>query len=238
MNNKKISQDKFMLLYYENKEYLIPVVAIAISLVLFFVFLFPQILSFPGRKQAIDVENEVLRKVQETERIVLSQNSSNLDDKIKIVSNALPPGKNFEQILNGISTAAALSGTQIENYRFENLQNETAEITKYSVLEFKVSIIGDAREAIGFIKELYKTYPVSDVTSISSQENITVLTVKFFYKPFPSAGGEDRTSIKELTAQQVQALSEATKWNNGSIGSAIDIDIEASSSGEVRTSPF
>ncbi len=227
-----------MLYYYENKEYLVPVLAISVSLLLFFVFLLPQILSFPSRKQAIDSENEILKKIQETEKIVLSEDSDELDSKIKIVSNALPPGKNFEQILNGISTAAALSGTQIENYQFQNIELEAAVESKYPKLEFKVSIIGDAREAVGFIRELYKTYPVSDVANISSQESITTITVNFFYKPFPSAGGEDRTALKELTVQQKQILGDITKWNNGDAGSLIDVDFEASSSAEVRTSPF
>ncbi len=236
--NQKYNQEKLMLYYYENKEYLIPVLAIAISLFLFFFFLVPQILSFPSRKQAIDVENEVLKKVQETEKIVVSQNAEDLDSKIKIVSNALPPGKNFEQILNGISTAAALSGTQIENYQFQNLENEAPDNSKYPKLEFSVSIIGDAREAIGFIKELYRTYPVSDVTDIRSQDGITTIAVKFFYKPFPAVGGEDRTTLKNLTVSQAKTLSEVSEWNNSEIGSVIDIDLEASSSAEVRTSPF
>lgn len=236
--NQKFSQEKLMLYYYENKEYLIPVIAITVSLFLFFVFLLPQILSFPSRKQAIDVENEVLKKVQETEKIVLSQNTEDLDSKIKIVSNALPPGKNFEQILNGISTAAALSGTQIENYQFQNLENELSSDSKYPKLEFSVSIIGDAREAIGFIKELYKTYPVSDVTEISSQDGITTITVNFFYKPFPAVGGEDRTALKNLTIEQAKVLSDVSSWNNSELGSTIDIDLEASSSAEIRTSPF
>lgn len=227
-----------MLYYYENKEYLVPVLAISISLLLFFVFLLPQILTFPSRKQAIDSENEILKKIQETEKIVLSEDSEELDSKIKIASNALPPGKNFEQILNGISTAAALSGTQIENYQFQNDELVGAVKSKYPKLEFKVSIIGDSREAIDFIKELYKTYPVSDVINISSQESITMITVNFFYKPFPSAGGEARTTLKELTGQQKQILDDITKWNNGDVGSLIDINFEASSSAQARTSPF
>ncbi len=236
--NKKFSQERLMLYYYENKEYLIPVLAIAVSLFLFFIFLLPQIISFPSRKQAIDVESEVLRKIQETEEVVISQNTEDLDSNIKIVSSALPPGKNFEQILNGISTAAALSSTQIDSYQFQNLENETPTDSKYLKLEFKVSIIGDAREAVGFIKELYKTFPISDVTNISSQESITSITINFFYKPFPSVGGEDRTSLKGLTAEQSKTLSEVSKWNNDEIGSIIDIDLEATTSAEVRTSPF
>ncbi len=105
-------------------------------------------------------------------------------------------------------------------------------------MEFKVSIIGDAREAVGFIKELYKTFPISDVTNISSQESITSITINFFYKPFPSVGGEDRTSLKGLTAEQSKTLSEVSKWNNDEIGNIIDIDLEATTSAEVRTSPF
>jgi len=235
--NKKFNQDRLMLYYYENKEYLIPIVAIAVSLVLFFVFLLPQIMSFPARKQAIDVENAVLKKIQDTEKIVLSQNSEDLEDKIRIASNALPPGKNFEQILNGISTAAALSGTQIENYQFENLDENSMTPSKYPILQFKVSIIGDAREAVDFIKELYKTYPISDVTKISSQESITTITVNFFYKPFPAAGAEDRTNLKQLTPEESRVMSEISKWNNEEIGSIIDI-VESSSSAEIRTSPF
>ncbi len=236
--NKKFSQERIMLYYYENKEYLIPVLAIAVSLFLFFIFLLPQILSFPSRKQAIEVENEVLKKIQNTEKIVLSENSDELDSKIKIVSSALPPGKNFEQILNGISTAAVLSGTQIQNYQFQNIETEAIDASKYPNLEFKVTIIGDPREAVDFIKELYKTFPISDVTNISSQKSLTSITVNFFYKPFPPVEGEDRITLKSLTAEQSKILNEVLQWNRDELGSIINIDLEASSSGETRTSPF
>lgn len=233
-----LNKESLALAYYENKDYIVPFAAIGISFLLFLVFILPQALSFPSKKQAVDVENEKLNRIKETEKIVLSTDAELLDSQLEIVGSALPPNKSFEAILNGISTAGALSGVQVENYQFQNVDLPGLDSSRYPKLEFKITIIGDARETVNFIKELYKTFPISEVTKISSDTTTSEVNINFYYKPFPSAQGEDRSQLKSTTLEQKKTMDEITKWNNSDLGSSIDIQLEASDSGEIRTSPF
>jgi hypothetical protein len=237
MNINKINKESLQLAYYENKDYLIPFVAIGVSIVLFFIFILPQLVSFPAKKQSVDLENEKLNKIKETEQIIVSQDNDELDSNLKLVTKTLPVTKSFEEILNGISTAAALSGTQIENYQFQNLDVSGTTPSKYLKIDFRVTILGDARETTPFIKELYKTFPVSEVTGIQSDLGDSTISISLFYKPFPIVEGESRNLLKALTIEQSKVLNEIKNWNESNTGEII-FEENASSSARTSGSPF
>lgn len=236
----KLTKASFYGLYEDNKEYALPLIAIVASFFLFFVFIVPQVLSFPSRKQEVDKESDKLRKIKETEEILLNSDESLIDSQLRIASKALPPGKSFEEILNGISTAAALSGAQIENYKFES-QNDLSAGTndsKFSSLLFEVSVIGTTKDAIGFIGQLYKTYPASDAISMLTSSGVTDIKILFYYKSFPSISPEDRTQIKNISAKESAALTEVSSWNDTSVGNFIGPIGQASESAQSDSSPF
>lgn len=234
----KLTKEASLNLYYENREYLLPVFAIFISFLLFFVFIVPQLLSFPSRKVEVDVENNKLNKIKEARKILSSANKDLIDSQLKIASNALPPDKAFDEILSGISTAATLSQSQVESYQFENkptLQNDSS---KFSSLHFDISIVGDIAQAIEFVNQIYEIYPVSEAKEITSSSGISTISVFFYYKAFPSIGSEDRTGIRGLSSSEKAVLNEISNWNNASIGEASGVITEASSSAESDSSPF
>lgn len=238
--NTRLGKDSILGLYEDNKEYSLPILSIVISFFLFFVFIVPQVLSFPSRKQEVDTETAKLNKIKETEKILQSADENLINSQLKIASKALPPGKSFEEILNGISTAAALSAAQIENYKFDNqiILPSEGEASKFSSLLFDVSIIGTTKDATSFIKELYKTYPASDVTSIVTSSGATNVKILFYYKSFPSIAPENRTQLKNISAKEKAALSEISKWNDTTVGNIIEPLVSASKSAQADSSPF
>jgi len=66
--NAKFSKEIIYSLYEDNKNYAIPVLSIVISFLLFFIFIVPQVLTFPNRKQEVDIENAKLSKIKEAEK--------------------------------------------------------------------------------------------------------------------------------------------------------------------------
>lgn len=236
----KLTKESIYGLYQDNKDYVLPVLAIITSLFLFFIFIVPQLLSFPSRKQEVDKENEKLRKIKETKEILLNSDENLIDSQLRIASKALPPGKSFEEILNGISTAAALSGTQIENYKFEsqNILSPETNDSKFPSLLFEVSIIGTTKDATSFIRELYKTYPASDAISMLTSFGATNIKILFYYKSFPLVNPEDRIQIKNISAKESGALKDISSWNDTSSGSFIGPIGQASESAQSDSSPF
>ena len=238
--NGKLSKEAILSLYEDNRKYSLPIISIIASFFLFFIFIVPQILSFPSKKQDVDVENAKLSKIKETEKILKNADKDLIDSQLQTASKALPPGKSFEEILNGISTAVALSAAQIESYRFNNnqvSQQSRAEKSKFSSLLFEVTIIGTTESAVEFIKQLYKTYPASEVISIVTTSGLTNIKTLFYYKPFSSISSSDRTNLRNMSAREKAALDEISGWNDTSIGVIIE-PLESATESAEDSSPF
>lgn len=238
--NEKLSKEAILSLFEDNRKYSLPIISIIASVFLFFVFIVPQVLSFPSKIQDVDVENAKLDKIKETEKILINADKNLIDIQLQFASKALPPGKSFDEILNGISTAVVLSAAQIESYRFNNNvsnQQTSGAKSKFSSLLFEVTIIGTTESAIGFIRELYKTYPASDVISIVTSSGLTNIKILFYYKSFSSITPTDRTNLRNMSAKEKAALDEISKWNDTSIGDII-VPLESASESAGVTSPF
>lgn len=224
-------------IYFEKREYMLPVFAIFVSFLLFFIFIVPQVLSFPQRKGEIDVENAKLSKIKETEKILSSANKGLIDSQFKIASKALPPAKPFEEVLSGITTAATLSNSQIDSYQFEEQEALQVESSKFSSLIFQVTIIGGIEQAIEFVSQINKTYPIAEVNKITSSFGTSSISIVFYYKAFPSIDSEDRTQIRSLSAEEKKALDQVSKWNETTVEDVFEENLDASASGDT-SSPF
>ncbi len=238
--NKKLTKEEISSLYADNKQYSLPILSVVISIFLFFIFIVPQVFSFPSKKQEVDIENIKLNKIKEAKKILAAADENLIDSQLKTASKALPSGKSFEEILNGISTAAGLSGVQIENYKFDdkNVLLSKTQASKFSSLLFEVTVIGTAQDAIEFIRQLYKTYPTSDAISILTSSGITNVKILFYYKTFPSISPEEKTQVRNFSAKEKAALDEISKWNDNSIENIFEIEASASESARSDSSPF
>ena len=238
--NAKFSKEIIYSLYEDNKNYAIPVLSIVISFLLFFIFIVPQVLTFPNRKQEVDIENAKLSKIKEAEKVILRANPDQIESQLRIATKALPSTKAFEEILGSLLTAAALSGAQIENYKFDSqsmLQTDP-QTTKFSTLLFEVTIIGSTKAGVEFIKELYKTNPASNAISILTSSGLTNVKILFYYKSFSPVSIENRTQVRSISSSEKAALDEISKWNDSSIGDIFEIETEASESATIDSSPF
>lgn len=233
--NFNLSRDELRMQFYDQKDYLIPFFAIAMSFLLFFIFIMPQLLSFPSRKTEVDAENVKLDQIKDAEKVLSTANDSLIDTQLEVVSRTLPVTKSFEEILNGIIAAANLSNTQLVSYQYEDQNSVIAEPGKYSSIDFEVSISGDVNQTIQFINQLYKTYPISDVIEINSVSGASTLFIKFYYKTIAPSGQEGEVLVRSMSDAEKKVLADITKWDSAEGGEEI---IVASTSGETRTSPF
>jgi hypothetical protein len=214
----QLSKESLSEIYYEHKEYAMPIASILVALFLFLTFLLPQILSFPAKKTEIDIENQKLDAIKEAEAVITSTNKSTLDSQLQIASKTLPPSKLFDEVLRSISSAAALSGTQLESYEYQDSGGELPEGAQFPSMSFEVSLIGDVNQAIRFIEEIYKSYPISDVKKITYSGGTANLSINFYYKAFPTADIVETTEIKNTSEKGRQALAEISRWTEPQFG--------------------
>lgn len=236
-SKRDISKDSLTGLYYEYKELVVPVFAIVVSVLLIFIFILPQVLSFPEGKTQVDAEMEKLNKIKESEKILSTVNVDLLNSQVEIAAKTLPQTKQFENVLNAISSAANISSTQIDSYNYKDTSVTENSTEKFSSLFFDISIFGDPDQIVNFINQLYKTFPLSDVTNITSSEGLSSVTVLFYYNPFTNAEIGDRTLVRSMSDREKKVLDEISKWDEPSSGDIFNL-IPASTSSAETGSPF
>lgn len=241
--NSELNKETLLSLYYENKEMVLPVFAIAVSILLFIIFIIPQLLSFPSRKSSVDAENAILNKIKESEKILSTANIDLINSQVELAAKTLPEKKTIEEALGAIFTAASLSNSQIESYQFidsgtEGRSNSKESENKYQSLDFSVNIFGDINQVVDFINQLYKSYPISSVKNINISEGIASMTISFFYSPFVTGSLENRTNVRSMSEKEKEAIEEIQSWNETLGGDIFNLLPQSSPSGESSSSPF
>lgn len=224
----------------KHKDYLLPIIAIIAAIFLLLTFIVPKALSFTSRISEVSAENEKLQKIKDTQRILESVDEGLIEEQLVIATKALPSGKAFEDVLSGITTAAALSGSQIDGYIFQDQGISGQQNTgQFPSLNFEVTIVGGMDQASDFVTQLYKTFPLSNVSAIVNSQTTTRISILYYYNAFPSVSVEDRTQLKNMSAKESAAFSEISQWNETNIDIPLiieeDEDEEATDSGQ---SPF
>ncbi|EKD85628.1 MAG: hypothetical protein ACD_37C00671G0010 [uncultured bacterium] len=235
--NIKLDKETLIGLYYENKDLIVPIFAISISVLLFLIFIIPQLLSFPSRKNAVDAETKILNKIKESEKILSTANIELINSEVQLVARTLPERKPLEEALLAIYTAASLSNIQIESYNFQEITSIEPESSRQAI-SFNVNIVGELEQAVDFADQIYKTYPISSVDGIASAGGISTILIRFFYSPFVTGTLDDRTTVRSSTDIERTALEEITSWNEAIGGDILNLTPDSSDSGELNESPF
>lgn len=233
-----LNKESLNALYNENKEFSLPILSIVISILLFLVFIIPQLLSFPSRKDEIDLENVKLSAIKESGRILSTANTDLINSQVDLVTKIIPKDKSLEESLNAIFTSASLSNTQIESYNFQNSTSPELSQGELLKLNFEVNLFGGMNEAANFINNLYKTYPISEVENVEFKEGISTLSLVFYYSPFVTDTLSDRTLVKGMSEKEKNTLAEILKWNDSSGSTIIDFITPSTGSARTSSSPF
>lgn len=229
--NSEFNKENILAIYEENKQFILPLVAIIISILLLLFLILPQIIAFPSNKAEADRETVKLNKMQAAYDYLIKLDEQIVNSNLTLAQKALPDKKDFGSVLNAISIASGKSSTQIFDYKF---QESSGTQTKYPTLLFNIEIIGGIREAISFINELYKVYPLSTVAGFSSANNFSKINVNFYYRAFPPITEDDRLTVTKMNNEQQSALETISKWDIVDI--EVEVPLEATSSS--TTSPF
>lgn len=237
--NSEFNKESLKAEYYEKKIFIVPATAIFIAILLFLFFILPQVLDFPSRVNDIDRENQKLDKIKTSLSIASSADAEKLDFDIQVLSRTLPQGKNFEKILNSISTSASLSNTLILSYKFQDLASIFGtNIKDIPALNFKIEIIGGPRDASLFIDELYKLNPISEVIKITTDEGSTTIEVVFYYKPFETLNQEQKIELNNITSEQSATLDIVSSWPDIVAPTFFNLPTESSASATDKGFPF
>lgn len=209
------------------REYLIPSIAILVSIFLFLFFVTAQIQSFLAEKSQEKVYKTKIQALQNNLRFINSLSSNDLDSKLSIVSSVLPPDKDFAAILNAVSISAGRSGVSLGDFSFQvgSLATGSAAIAQTSLpsIPVQLTVIGKQRNILTFVKELANTMPISESDTIELSRNSASFTQLFSYRLQDKLPFDPAFPIQPLTKEETMFLNDISAWNNSPSKNSSDL---------------
>jgi hypothetical protein len=235
--NKKINLEgiTFRYLYEKNKKYLLPLLVILASIVLFLQVTMPLFSEYSSSQELKVLEEQKLSTLRNNYNILQSADEQSLDDQLELATDALPPGKDFASILNAVTIAARNAGIILGDYEFQvGDLSKDAQAAKYPSLELALTVSGSVTTIINFMEQVYTSLPLAEIINVEMNNNRAVMTVVFYYKALPGTPAVT-SPIQSLTPKNLTTLNTISTWNNGNLIENL-VPVEASPS--AITSPF
>lgn len=218
--NKKTNIDinTVKLLYHNNRNYILPIVVILVSLFLFIKFIIPQMVALSETQELIKTENEKLEILRNNLNLLSNANEQTLDSQLAVTTEALPTNKDFAGILNAVSLAANRTGVFLGDFEFQvgDVSKDNPQIPLSPSLELVLTVRGGVKPTLNFINELYRSVPVSEVLTLEINDTVALLTTSFYYKTYPKTGFSYNVPLKPLSKRSLDTINEISSWNNPS----------------------
>ncbi|QQG40689.1 MAG: hypothetical protein HYV37_03995 [Candidatus Levyibacteriota bacterium] len=203
-------QNTFRLLYYKNKVYLLPFLLIALAIALVYLAVMPQINDYFSYLDEEKNIKERVNVVKSNTNTLLAVDETNLDEKLKVVSSALPAEKDFGGILRAIAQAATEANVVLGDFSFQigELSASKTKVTNAYPIEISLSINGDIVSSKQFLRMLMERFPLSEATNINVSESTSTIKVLFYYKPYDSVNFDPGRQIQPLSQDQLSLLNQ------------------------------
>lgn len=234
-NSKKVTlNSNFLTSSFEKyKEYILPIVVVLVCFIILFLIILPQFQNYLVSRQQLDAEARKLSTLKNNYNFLTNLDDTENDADFKTLSLALPSNKDFTGIISGISAASSKTGVGIGNFSFSlgDLSKSTDQaVNSNPSIKIEISLVGNTLSVIKFINELYKTVPLSEVTSIKSSSTDSNLIILFYYKPFPPQNISDEAPVIPLSEKNQKLLKDIYAWNNASGENVFTLSPSSSSS--------
>ena len=234
--NTNIDINTIKILYRKYKEHLVYILVIFITVVLFLFTVLPRIKDLARLNNEKKIELNKVSILKNNLNLLSNLDDSELDSQLLIVSSALPSEKDFEGVLNALSLASGRSGASLGDYEFQVgdlSQRSSVKTTGFPFLTLVVNIKGTTSQIVNFVGSLFKSTPISEVTSIMQNANSATISIVFYYKTLLPIPLNDSTQIIPLSEKGKEIINTLSSWGVGSL-SQPEVPISSTSS----ASPF
>lgn len=217
--NEKINADlkalKFILI--KNKSYILPVVVILISVLLFFQFVIPQFgVLFTTINQAKESSLK-LQVLKENLNLLNNVNEQALDSQFQVLNSALPLDKDFIGILNSIYLSSQRTGVSLGSFSFKVGDLSKSENgDSLPVVKLSIPINASIAGINSFVQTLNMTLPLSEVYAIKVGGISSTIDLSFYYKPFDSSNYSQDVRVIPISQQGLTLIDQMSKFENAS----------------------
>ncbi len=199
------------ILYLRHKVYLIPVIVILVSILVFLFVVVGQISDFFSSKERLTLEQEKIATLQSNLNILSSMDDT--ADDLQLVLQALPSEKDFAGIVNAISAASSVTGVSVADYSFQvGLLKPQAGSPETPSIPLVLTIQAGPDGARKFLALLSKTSPLSSVATIQSDSGSSTLRLLFYYRSLPPLRVDYTVPLRPITQSDKDLLKKLSDW--------------------------
>jgi hypothetical protein len=232
---------RFIYMRYKDSSYFtvsIIVLIIVVCVMLVLTLILPQFSEWLSIRHETAETLERTATVEDNITYLNAIDKRLLSTQISAVSSALPPDKNFGNILQALGDSAVRAGVSFQDYSFEvgNISSKSAmlnnaRIKGLSAVKITLTIDGKLDQIRRFLEEASKALPLSEVTAVEGSEGAMNVTFEFFQKTLPTVSLQDEQPIPRVIENQATLINKLTSWqsipqvDDSTIGSSSAIPI-------------
>jgi hypothetical protein len=234
MNNQFRRELKVAKVWYYNFRYsiyfpvVVPSSAIGICLLIIVVFILPQMQNWFSLQAEIRATQTRIQTIKDNISYLQVTDAQSIDSDFNTAIAALPANKEFIGILGAISTAASANNVSLQDYSFApaiasvqsgGAANDGAkqDISANGMTPIQVSLViqGDVESINGFIQEIEKRLPLSEVKEADFNQGKAQIVVSFYTRAMPKLKLSNSSNINTLTAKDRALLQKLKLQNEG-----------------------
>jgi len=202
-------------LYERQKAFIIPVIVIVVCFILLLKFIMPQFQALFTLGREAKKDSSRINVLKNNLNLLSNLSDSTLDSQVQILTVALPTNKDFIGIIDAISYASSVAGVNVAEFQLQigDLSQAPTDTSAFSSISLNLSVNGSVDDINKFIKALYTTLPLSEVTSIGVGNTSSTVAINFSYKPLPPVTYNDATPIHPIPNSGLTLINKLSNFN-------------------------
>ena len=215
---------RFIYLRYKDSSYFtasLIVLIIVVCILLVLTFIVPQFAQWLSIREETKATLQRTATIDDNITYLNTLDKKLLTTQIDAVSSALPPNKDFGNILQALSDSAVRAGVSFQDYSFEvgdisssSAMLANARIKGLSAVQITLTIDGKLDQIRQFIEETGKALPLSEVTALEGSEGAMNVTFEFFQKKLPTLSLNDEEPVPRVIENQATLINKLTSWQS------------------------
>jgi hypothetical protein len=205
-------------IFDRNKAYIIPIIIILVSVILFFQFVIPEFSALHRVQQEAKQLSQELEIMKSNLNILSNADEDVLDSQLKTLTSALPLNKDAIRILNSIYANAQKTGVSLGAFSFvigDISKPENA--IDLPVVKLSVPIDADVIGVNSFIEIINKTVPLSEINSVKIGDKSSQVELSFYYKPLGNSKYSSNSQINPVSQKGLTLISQLNGFEDASV---------------------
>lgn len=199
----------------KNKSYIVSIVIVLISILLFFQFIIPQFNSLLAVQKEAKDSSLRLDSLKANLDVLTNINEETLDSQLNILNSALPLGKNFVGILNSIYSSAQKTGVSLGNFSLKIGDITQTESGNFLFIRLSLPVNSSVAGANSFIETITKSLPLVEINSVKAGGTSSTITLSFYYKPLGGAANYSQDArISSVSQKGLTIINQLSKFDN------------------------